>query len=141
MSTSGSSTTVRPRGGSALSAASGVAVAAVLVYTVMAVVMSIIDRRTTSSGDLGLTTGLVFALILGAYLLVILRAPSGGRWVFFALLALMLGMAFSTALGASHADNERVVTSQPSIAGLLVVSALIVLPLLYMRLRLPKAKR
>jgi hypothetical protein len=140
MSTLGSTTTVQPRGGRALSIASGIAAAVVLVFTVASFFATVNADRTTAAGDVGVVAGLVFAFILIAYLLVIVRAPSGSRWAYFALLAFMTTMAFSTALGASDAADKQAAAGEPNVIGLLVVSGFVALPLLYMRLRLPKAK-
>lgn len=145
MSASGTSVVMQPRGGRTLDIASALGVAVILVYTVLNLVMLLggFGQRTTSSSGVGVASGIVFAVILAAYLMVVMRAPNGPRWAYFGFLAVVLGVSFATALNMSSDAQAGQQTSNAggtSIGGFLVVSAMICGPLLYMRLRLPRIK-
>jgi uncharacterized BrkB/YihY/UPF0761 family membrane protein len=130
-----------PTTGRRLDVVANVLVALVVLYSVISTIVAIsssdsqAQQRAGSGGHF--FGGLVIAVVLLAYLVVIKRAPSMLRWVFFGILTIVFVFAFGSILsgGAGTADNAKA----PSAGGAIFAAAFICLPLVYMRLHKPKA--
>jgi hypothetical protein len=109
------------------------------IAVVLAISASLVNLVVgmTRTGDsrpnaLGL---LLLVVIVGAYVIVIKRAPTLSRWVYCGGLASLLSIAYFAALNDS--GEHRSTSALPLV---LVTLFLICLPLLYMRLRTPKIR-
>jgi hypothetical protein len=121
--------------------AANIAVAVVLVLSVINLIGALSKvGGATSTGVSGLgavVSGVMFCIILACYAIVIARAPGKGRWAYFVLLGGLFAFAYASALSGGTTDQHAMSNGAAS-AGLVVVTGLICLPLVYMRLRTPK---
>jgi hypothetical protein len=121
-----------------------IAVAAALVLSAIILIGALthMENGATIAGiySLGTVASLaIFAGILLCHLVVVARAPSGGRWAYVAILTACLGIGFATSANGGTVDQHAITGGAATISMLLAV-AVLCLPLVYMRLRTPKSK-
>lgn len=126
-----------------LDVAANIAVAIVLLFSVITTVGALMKVGTPSAagiaGGLGGLTGVVFGAILVCYAVVIARAPSMLRWGYALVLAVLFFFAFKASLAGGTAE-QHTASAGSAVVGLLVVAALICGPLVWYRVRMPKKK-
>lgn len=132
---------VAPRGNRITDKAANVAVAVVLVISALHLIGALMSLGEPSSAPT--TTGVVLAgvanlAMLIGYLVLVLRAPTTLRWVYLALLTAVVLFATGSSL-ASNDGGKVMEVGASSVVSLLVITAVMCLPAVYMRLRTPKS--
>lgn len=120
---------------------SNIALSAVLVVSALHLISGLMSLgeptgpSSTTGTSLAMATN---AVLLISYLVLVLRAPTAPRWIYLALLALLMLFAFGSAL-SSNGEGQVREASTTSVVVLLAVVGFLALPAIYMRLVTPKS--
>lgn len=128
--------------GHAFGIVANVAVGVVLVVAALHLLsglMSLGEAPVPSSTGSTVLSMILNLSLLAGYLVLVLRAPTTGRWIYLGLLTLLMLFAFGSALASDDA-GKVMEANTTNVVMLLLVVGLLGLPAVYMRLKTPTAK-